>query len=333
MVSFFRWRSCRFGREQYWHGILYHHGIAQRRYDEVKRIGQEFERISAELDGSEVRSEVAVLFDYNSNWSLRIQPNVGHGFDYITAISSYDRALSGLGISPDMVPPHGDFSPYKLLVAPCVHICTPELAHKLAAFVQNGGVLFLGPRSGVKDAENMIVNELLPGPLRELAGCHVVEYDAFSSISGMKMSVADTQGNRYTVHGLADILQPSPGARILLRYGAGYYRGKPAAVRNPAGKGTCFYCGIVPDEKLTRRLVSILVKESGAVSLKSPSAECMEIARRVKADQGYTFYMNHSLSKTGVKIARPGTDILSGKRVEKTSVVNSLDLMIVKEDS
>ena len=54
MISFFRWRSCRWGREQYWHGILYHHGIPQRRYDEAKQLGAEFKALSAELDGSEV---------------------------------------------------------------------------------------------------------------------------------------------------------------------------------------------------------------------------------------------------------------------------------------
>jgi len=40
MISFFRWRSCRYGREQYWHGILYHHGIPQRRYP-LARAGRQ----------------------------------------------------------------------------------------------------------------------------------------------------------------------------------------------------------------------------------------------------------------------------------------------------
>ena len=46
MISFFRWRTCRYGREQYWHGILYHHGIPQRRYEEVKQLGTEFDALS-----------------------------------------------------------------------------------------------------------------------------------------------------------------------------------------------------------------------------------------------------------------------------------------------
>ncbi len=46
MISFFRWRSCRWGREQYWHGVLYHHGIPQRRYHEAQQLGQEFAKLA-----------------------------------------------------------------------------------------------------------------------------------------------------------------------------------------------------------------------------------------------------------------------------------------------
>ena len=48
MISFFRWRSCRWGREQYWHGILYHHGIPQRRYEEAKQAYFPFDRLVEE---------------------------------------------------------------------------------------------------------------------------------------------------------------------------------------------------------------------------------------------------------------------------------------------
>jgi beta-galactosidase len=33
-IVYFRWRTCRTGTEQYWQGILEHHGIPGRRYDD-----------------------------------------------------------------------------------------------------------------------------------------------------------------------------------------------------------------------------------------------------------------------------------------------------------
>jgi hypothetical protein len=103
MISFFRWRSCRWGREQYWHGILYHHGIPQRRYDEAKQLGAEFKALSAELDGSEVAAEVGILYDYDSLWALETQPNAGDGFDYRQMAAGWDAALGRLGVVADAV--------------------------------------------------------------------------------------------------------------------------------------------------------------------------------------------------------------------------------------
>ena len=37
-MIFFRWRTARFGTEQYWHGLLDHDGTAGRRYAEVKKM-------------------------------------------------------------------------------------------------------------------------------------------------------------------------------------------------------------------------------------------------------------------------------------------------------
>ena len=135
MISFFRWRSCRWGREQYWHGILYHHGIPQRRYDEAKQLGAEFKALSAELDGSEVRAEVGILYDYDSLWALETQPNTGDGFDYREMAAAWDAALARLGVVADAVSIEADLSRYKVLIAPSVHVCPPATAERLAAFV------------------------------------------------------------------------------------------------------------------------------------------------------------------------------------------------------
>ena len=247
MISFFRWRSCRYGREQYWHGILYHHGIPQRRYDEAQQIGHEFKALSPELDGTTVVSDVAILYDYNSLWALETQPNTGDGFHYMEVAIRWDKALARLGVTADAVRIDSDLARYKVLIAPSVHVCPPATAERLATYVKNGGTLVLGPRSGVKEEEGAIVDALLPGPLAELAGCQVEEYDAFSSVVGLAMHVRDASGGKYRAHGLADILVPDEGTEPVLWYDDHYYAGKPAAVRNVLGAGICCYVGTVLD--------------------------------------------------------------------------------------
>ena len=47
-IIFFRWRTARFGTEQYWHGLLDHDGYPSRRYDEIKRMGAEIKHVGDE---------------------------------------------------------------------------------------------------------------------------------------------------------------------------------------------------------------------------------------------------------------------------------------------
>ena len=138
-----------------------------------------------------------------------------------------------------------DLSRYKVLIAPSVHICPPATAERLAAFVRDGGTLILGPRSGVKEEEGAIVDALLPGLLREVAGCHVEEYDAFSMVAGLEMRVRCPADHLYRAHGLADVLVPEGNAEVSHRYEDHYYAGKPAVVRHAYGAGRCFYVGTI----------------------------------------------------------------------------------------
>jgi beta-galactosidase len=331
MISFFRWRTCRYGREQYWHGILYHHGIPQRRYEEVKQIGQEFAALSPELDGSQVASQIAILYDYDSLWSLETQPNVERDFGYAGMAQRYDSVLSQLGINADVVGPDTNWEGYKAIVAPSLHLLTPDLADRLKAFVRDGGTLIVGPRSGVKDIENAVVNERLPGLLRELAGCTVEEYDAFSDIASLEMRVQDGKGQSYRALALADILVPEGDARVLLTYTSRYYAGRAAAVESPVGQGRCVYMGTVLDDAGTRDMLRKWVAEPLSIPCLEDLPGSVEVSRRVKGKQRYTFYLNHSDEPTEVALAAPGVDLLSGQAVDGRAEIPGLDLLIVKE--
>jgi beta-galactosidase len=330
MISFFRWRSCRWGREQYWHGILYHHGVPQRRYEEAKQIGQEFQALSAELDGSVVHSDVAILYDYDSLWALGTQPNAGDGFDYRTMAGQIDHVLVRMGAVADAVSIDADLSAYRVVIAPSVHICTPEIARRLQSFVEGGGILILGPRSGVKEEEGAIVDALLPGLLRELAGCAVEEYDAFSTIPGLEMRIRDPRGHLHRAHGLADVLALECNAQPLLFYADHYYAGKPAAARNRFGKGQCIYLGTVLDDPGLADLLGLVLGEA-RVATQAGLAPCIEVTSRVRGGQRYAFYLNHSAQTARVILKRPGVDLLTGRDLAGDIGIDGFGVVIVKE--
>ena len=330
LISFFRWRTCRYGREQYWHGILYHHGIPQRRYQEVKQLGREFKALSDELDGSTVESRVALLYDYDSLWALESQPNVPKGFGYAQVSARLVQALARMGITADVVGPDSDWSGYGALIAPCVHVLTPRLADRLKAFVRDGGTLIVGPRSGVKDGENAVVNELLPGLLRELTSCYVQEYDAFSSIPGLEMHVKAGDGATYRAHALADVLVPEGGAQVLLSYADHYYAGEAAAVQNTYGQGQCLYVGTLLEEAGIHALASQFLP-STATDRRGAIPASVEVVHRVKRGQRYTFYLNYSAEPVQVDLEKPGIDLLTLRPLASSCEIPGFDLLIVKE--
>jgi beta-galactosidase len=195
--------------------------------------------------------------------------------------------------------------------------------------VQNGGVLVLGPRSGVKDRENAVFDELLPGPLRPLAGCHVEEYDAFSTILGLELKVKNAAGDQFRVNGLADILVPETG-KPFLWYVNHYYAGKPAAVRNTFGRGQCIYVGTVLDDPAAVGLLEEIAKLM-AIPFKTNLPESLEVVRRVKSGQSYAFYLNHNVEGITVTLDRPGVDLISGAHVSGSYFLPGFGVAIVKE--
>jgi len=59
-----RWRTCRYGHEQYWHGLLGHDGGENRRYREAASVARELRAIAGEVADTQVKSRVAIAFSY-----------------------------------------------------------------------------------------------------------------------------------------------------------------------------------------------------------------------------------------------------------------------------
>jgi len=74
-VVFFRWRTCTFGTEQYWHGILPHCGEPARYYDELKECIQKARLLMDEIRGSLPKASVGIVFSYDQAYAMEIQPH------------------------------------------------------------------------------------------------------------------------------------------------------------------------------------------------------------------------------------------------------------------
>jgi beta-galactosidase len=70
-VSYFRWRTCTFGTEIYWHGILDYSSRENRRIREVREVNRKLNTMQ-EVAGARFAAKVAILKDYDNIWDAQV---------------------------------------------------------------------------------------------------------------------------------------------------------------------------------------------------------------------------------------------------------------------
>ncbi len=162
VVSYFRWRQAPFAQEQMHEGLLAPNSQPGPAFDEVRRVARELGSLGEPAETT--RSDVALIFDYESAWAWDIQPQ--GDFSYFELLFAFYRGLRRAGLSIDVIPPAAE------AVANRAFVLAPGLMCADAALVQalrqSNAVVLLGPRSGSKTADFQIPPSLPPGAFREL---------------------------------------------------------------------------------------------------------------------------------------------------------------------
>lgn len=327
-IVFFRWRTARYGAEQYWHGVLDHDGNPRRRYAEFKRFGHELKQIGDIIQGSQLQADVGMLLSYDSRFAFQIQPN-NERFSYPKHFLDYYRALYDRNIGVGIVAPHDDFSAYHLLIVPALYVVPTELAQKLTSFVANGGTLILTARSGVKEESNAVVNLPLPGLLRDLCGVEVAEYDSLRNDEKVEIQFQDT-GYCVETSIWCDVLDLR-GAEPVAHYTSSYYAHQPAISRHHNGKGQAVYVGSLGGNEVANAMMEWVLKEI-AYPVPQPVATPIEIRERHKANTRLLFVLNHSAAAQLVPLTETYRDILSSETCESELELEAYGVRILSGD-
>jgi beta-galactosidase len=328
-IVFFRWRTARFGTEQYWHGLLDHDSFPSRRYEEIKRMGAEINEVGDEILGSQVNSPVAMMLSYDSRFAFQIQPN-NPRFSYPEHFHEIYRAFYQQHVSIDIIAPNADLSSYKLIIAPALHLVTDATAENLKRYIQAGGTLVVTQRTGVKDESNMVVNQRLPGLLAEVCGVEVEDYDSLSSHmqNSLEFTIPELTDAAYTTVGvLCDILKPT-SATVVARYTQDYYAGKPAITLNRFGAGRAMYIGTVGDAPLYNLLAKWLLDTTGLQdSFATPHG--VEATQRMQGDKYLRFILNHNDTPQTIHLESPCINLLNRKQLHGDVQVDPFDVLIL----
>ncbi len=331
-IIFFRWRTARFGTEEYWHGLLDHDGHPSRRYEEIKRMGAEIQRAGEHIHGSTIRPVVAMMLSYDSRFAFQIQAN-NPQFSYPAHFHQFYRAFYHHNVPIDIVAPTDDISAYRLVIVPALHVVSTAIAENLNRFVTVGGVLVVTQRSGVKDEANAVVNQRLPGLLADLCGVEVEEYDSLGTgmHNELEFVLPGLPSGPVPVSTWCDVLRPTDATAVAC-YTKDYYAGKPAITMNQFGQGQAVYVGAYGDASLYEALARWLLSLADVQPLLSVP-EGIEATERWKGERRLLFLLNHAGQAREITLNRRYTNLIGGSEpLEGTVTVPPRGVLVLQED-
>jgi beta-galactosidase len=296
-VLYWQWRSALGGQEQY-HGTLVDQaGKPRPFYEEVQQLGKEFALASDVVAGKGRKARVAMLYDYESRWSVQWQKHQGD-FDYVKHFLSYYRPLAARNVPVDIISAKAitDVSQirgYRMVIAPAMVIIDEKMAEAFKAYVKYGGHLVFTTRCAMKDRNNALLPERQPAFLKEMAGIEVEDYYALDAPIPVK-------GNWFegTAKIWAERLKPNNPTFTpsIARYGKanGWLDEQSGITVNGTGSGLFYYVGMILDDAAQDLLLDRFLRNAG-ISAPVPAPAGVEVQTRVdENDKPVYFVINHN---------------------------------------
>lgn len=328
-IVYFRWRTCRSGTEQYWHGILDHHGIPGRRYEEAAKMGHELRKMGDTIAGSQVVAQVAIMQSYDSRFAFQVQPN-NPRFGYEAHIQDIYRGFYNHNIPVDIISEADLLSGYRLVVVPAMYILTGDTVANLERFASSGGVVVFTFRTGVKDEDNKVVNMKLPGLAAKMAGVEVEEYVSMAPCGNAKVQFGfNNLEGEFATSVWADVLKPTT-AKVVARYAQDYYAGQAAVTINTFNKGKVVYIGTMGDASFFDEIAGWLLSLVDIKPFLSQIPSGVEVTERWQDGQRLVFVLNHTGESQQINLPGALTDLLGEVDYAGHATIAPYDVLLLR---
>ena len=308
---FFQWRQSAFGAERFHSALVPHAGPQTRLHRAVSAHGAEL-RLLNRVVGTRVEARVAFVFDWSSWWAAEEPASPSDRLKVMNQLLAYYRPLWRAGVAVDVVHPGADLSGYDLVVAPQLYLVADEEARNLRGVVERGGVLLIGPFSGVADVDAHIRLGRFPVPFADLIGGSGEEYCPLPD-DGVPVRSVELGDFVSTVWG--ERLRLDDGEAVAT-FAGGDLDGSPAVLRRgaPTG-GEGWYVGTVPPQHVLDEIVDRCLRSAGVVGAigrppgeNPPLPDGVEAVRRGDA----LFLLNVTGEERSVALTGVHQDLLTG---------------------
>lgn len=315
---YFQIRQSRGASEKFHGAVIDHYGGTDTRvFREVCHTGSALDKIS-ELAGSNVKSPVALLYDWDSQWAMEdSQGPRNKGLHYKEALLKYYRGFRKLGLNVDLVDMTGDLTDYKILAAPMCYMFRNGFEEKVRKFVKNGGIFVATYWSGIVDDTDRCFLGGVPHGLMDVLGIRSMEIDGLYDWE--KNSLIPVSDNllgldrTYTCKYLCDLVELR-GAEAVMTYGDDFYAGYPALTVNAYGDGQAWYVAADAEKEFQVEFLRRIAEKAGiSCGVEGEIPENLEITTRENSEATYYIYQNWGSQTVEIPLPKGEIQTLYGE--------------------
>ncbi len=335
-LLYFRWRTCRFGAEVYWGGVVDHDNVPRRRYEEAQRLGHELQTIGPEVLGTRVRVDVGIAAaDVVVNDAHNTLPFGLPAPQQVAA--EVHAAFMKRGYAVGCVHPSDDLSSLRVYIIPHWAVFASEWFANLETFVEQGGVLVVGARTATRDWHNNVVAETPPGLLRYFAGVQVIEYGRQNTADKRPLTVRFyPSGARVSAPNWYESVDTLPGTQTIGRWEGRHLSLKPAVVTKKVGKGAVVYVGTYLTDALVEVLIPVLqegVASSGYVlePLWPSAPEGLHVVVRENRERRLWFFINDSEKAASLPALPAGLELITQRENRLRTFLAKNEVAVVRQ--
>jgi len=332
LISFFRWRTCAFGQEMHWYGLLDADGTPRRRFEELRRAIPELKEKAPLWEGKLPQAKVALVLDYQSHWALA-DGSLGLEIDYVGHFRTLYRLLRRMGVQVDIIPPEGDVNGYRALIVPMPFICSAETVKKLEVHVTGGGAVLVTAPAGYRTNVNTTVSTPTPAELGELLGVEVVEHDILGApgLNSMCFRGGDEQAT-FECNRFCSVLELR-GADPVATYEREFYAGSAAATVNSKGDGKAFFMAATCSDGCYEHMLQMTLDAAG-VEANSWSSETIETIPLETSDKEgkLVFVLNHAGTPASLPLPQGGScvDLLTDTQMSGSVELGGYEVALLR---
>lgn len=325
-VSYFRWRTCTFGNEIYWHGLHDYCNKPNRRTRELEKTYNDIQLLQP-VCGHEYIAEAALLKDYDNEWDA--EEDVWHSSVDEISYDGWYRAFQKKHIPYDLVYINdktelSELLKYKAVVYPHPTIFTEQRAALLKAYAEQGGTVIFGCRTGYKDLTGKCRMIPMPGFAAALCGAEVEEFTFLSPYD--EEQFVNIGNKRISAPCFNDILEITDGTQ-LGTFESNYYAGKPALSVKETGKGKVYYFGAAFAEDTANAFIELInIRPPMGLDELIDIPENVELAIRGK----YIFLLNYCADRIEMNCYEKFKNMISGEVYSDKIIIEGYNAVVLR---